>query len=656
MSNTFTETLLSIFTNNIPNQVIKCNDKDPPWISSEIKTAIKRKQRVYKKFLLRGKRQEDLNLVKVAQYEASKMIQKAKEDYYLKIGHKLSDPGFGIKTYWSVLNRLINKKKSLNIPPLLENGLFVTNPLSKANILNDFFVEQCSIIITGSTLPTFQPRHTSFLQNVDIGRDGVLKIIRALDSKKAHGCDEVSIAMIKICDVSIVEPLCMIYEKCLESGVYPSIWKRANIIPVHKKSSRHCKKNYRPISLLPIFGKIFEKIIFDSVYRHLCDNNVLTPHQSGFRPGDSTVNQLLSITQKIYTAFEATPTKETRAVFLDLSKAFDRVWHEGLLYKLEFYGISGNLLSLISNFLTNREQRVVLNGKSSEWRRISVGVPQGSVLGPLFFLVYINDIVENVNSDIKLFADDTSLFSVVQNVTRSADELNGDLERVRLWAWQWKMQFNAEKTEEVIFSTKRKKPNHPALMLGGDEVVRKTEHKHLGMILDDSLNFKSHVKEAIVKARRGIGLVRYLSKYVSKHVLNQIYKLYVRPHLDYGDIVYHKYDPEMRQDITKRLEQTQYSAALAVTGAWRGTSRQRLLEELGWESLYQRRWYRRMCHFFSLKKTRAPAYLFDEIPVERNVSYSLRCQREYQPAGRTARFASTYFTIARKSGNILFTY
>ena len=179
---------------------------------------------------------------------------------------------------------------------------------------------------------------------------------------------------------------------------------------MHKKNSRQCKKNYRPISLMPIFGKIFEKLIFNSAYRHLCDNDMLTPHQSGFRPGDSTVNQLLSITHKIYTAFEAIPTKETRAVFLDLSKAFDRVWHEGLLYKLECCGISGNLLSLISNFLTNREQRVVLNGKNSEWRRISAGVPQGSVLGPLFFLVYINDIVENVNSDVKLFADDTSLF------------------------------------------------------------------------------------------------------------------------------------------------------------------------------------------------------------------------------------------------------
>ena len=133
--------------------------------------------------------------------------------------------------------------------------------------------------------------------------------------------------------------------------------------------------------------------------------------------------------------------------------------------------------------------------------RISAGVPQGSVLGPLFFLVYINDIVENINSEIKLFADDTSLFSLVESSIRTANDLNRDLEKVRLWAWQWKMKFNTDKTEEVIFSSKRIRQQHPVLMLGPDEVTNKSEHKHLGMILDSKLSFQSHAKEAIMKAR-----------------------------------------------------------------------------------------------------------------------------------------------------------
>ena len=208
--------------------------------------------------------------------------------------------------------------------------------------------------------------------------------------------------------------------------------KKANVIPIHKKESRQSKKNYRPISLLPIFGKIFEKLIFDAIYLHLCENGLLNVNQSGFRPGDSTVNQLLLITHKIYSAFEENPSRETRAVFLDLSKAFDRVWHDGLMYKMECCGISGDLLTLIQSFLSDRKQRVVLNGKSSQWSTISAGVPQGSVLGPLFFLVYINDLVDNVNSDVKMFADDTSLFSTVTNETVTAEVLNRDLEKARL--------------------------------------------------------------------------------------------------------------------------------------------------------------------------------------------------------------------------------
>ena len=238
--------------------------------------------------------------------------------------------------------------------------------------------------------------------------------------------------------------------------------------------NRQSMENYRPISLLPIFGKIFEKVIFDAMYKHLCDNNLLTPNQSGFRPGDSAINQLLAITHNVYCAFESTPSLETCAVLLDLSKAFDRVWHDGLLYKLESYGISRNLHNLLRSFLLNRMQRVVLNGKCSHWQLIKSGVPQGSILGPLFFLVYINDLADNVNCRIKLFADDTSLFLVVRDVANASFELNKDLESISLWGWQWKMLFNVKKTKEVIFSSKRSKPQHPPLNLGNDVIAWKT--------------------------------------------------------------------------------------------------------------------------------------------------------------------------------------
>ena len=178
------------------------------------------------------------------------------------------------------------------------------------------------------------------------------------------------------------------------------------------------------------------------------------------------------------------------------------------------------------------------------------------------------------------------------------------------------------------------------------------------MIFDGKLNFQSHIRETIMKARRGIGIIKYLSRCVSRDVLDQIHKLYVRPHFDYGDIyhhrVYHRFGPNMSLDLTRKLEQTQYSAALAVNGVWRGTNRQRLYEELGWENLYDRRWYRRSCHFCSLKMTSSPMYLFKEIPSERNLSYNLRHARAYNPSiPRTDRFSNTYFHNALYEWNLL---
>ena len=173
------------------------------------------------------------------------------------------------------------------------------------------------------------------MENSEIDADKVLKIIRSLDCNKANGWDDMSVSMVKICDSSIVRPLCLIYETCLHTGLFPDNWKKASVLPIHRKESRQLKKNYRRILPLPVCGKIYEKVIFDTMYRHFTDNQLLTPNQSGFRPGDSTVNQLLYITQKIYTAFEEFPSRETRAVFLDISKAFNKVWHEGLVFKLK---------------------------------------------------------------------------------------------------------------------------------------------------------------------------------------------------------------------------------------------------------------------------------------------------------------------------------
>ena len=245
-------------------------------------------------------------------------------------------------------------------------------------------------------------------------------------------------------------------------------------------------------------------------------NNLITENQSGFQPGDSCTNQLLSLVHEIHESFDC--GLAVRSVYLDMSKAFDKVWHEGLIFKLKQNGIEGKLLNLFSDYLANRKQRVVLNGMESNWGEIKAGVPQGSVLGPLLFLIYINDLEEGIESHVKFFADDTSLFSIVNDPVSSAVNLQHDLNLITEWAYQWKMSFNPDPTkpaEEVLFSQKVNSPDHPPIYFNNIEVKRVYDHKHLGLNLDPKLSFIKHISEKIGIARKGIGIIKNLSPYLS---------------------------------------------------------------------------------------------------------------------------------------------
>ena len=198
------------------------------------------------------------------------------------------------------------------------------------------------------------------LDSIHFSSSDIAKIISHLNPNKVHGHNMLSIRMIKLCGNSICKPLSIIFNDCLNKGKFPHEWKKANVVPVHKKGNKQSLKNYRPISLLPICSKIFERLIYNEMFTFFTENNLISPNQSGFRPGDSCVNQLLAITHEIYKSFDE--GFEVRGVFLDISKAFDKVWHEGLLLKLNQNGISGNLLNLLRDFLSCQKQPVILNG------------------------------------------------------------------------------------------------------------------------------------------------------------------------------------------------------------------------------------------------------------------------------------------------------
>ena len=289
------------------------------------------KDKIFEQYIANGKSQTDYERLQLISNRLTETIRSSMEKFYCKLSSKLANPPTSSKTYWSTLKTFVNGKKIPIIPPLLVND-FITNFLEKANLFNEFFSKQCQPLQNNSTLPKSNTYHTeNRLNDITFENEKLLKIIQSLDANKARGYDGISIRMLKLGSPSIIKPLSIIFQNCLKSSTFADDWKKGNIVPVHKKNSIQLVNNYRPVSLLPIYSEIFEKIILDSIFNFMIQNNLLNSCQSGFRPNDSCINQLISITHNIYRAFDANPSLEVRGVFLDLSKAFDKVWHEGLL-------------------------------------------------------------------------------------------------------------------------------------------------------------------------------------------------------------------------------------------------------------------------------------------------------------------------------------
>ena len=378
---------------------------------------------------------------------------------------------------------------------------------------------------------------------------------------------------------------------------------------IHKKDSKRVINNYRPILLLPLFAKMFEKILFLKMYNHFTSNNLITKNQSGFRPNDSVTNQLICLVDSIHSSSD---------INLDVRSVFN-----------------GKLINLLKGYLANRNQRVLLNGSESGWGIVESGVPQGSVLGPLLFKIYLNDLENGIKSLIKGFSDDTSLFTIAKDPDISALELNQDLHLISQWACQWEISFNPDPTKQAV------QVDHPKIYFNDIEVKTVNDHKHLGLILDSKLSSISHINKKISKAHKGLGIIKSLSRFLSVKTLDLICKLYIRPHLDFCDVVFHipsitnPFDSSINLNyLMNTLERIQYHAALAITGSWKGTDLNKIYDEFGRESLTGRRWCRRLFHFYNIPNNLTP-YLKDPIPPIRshlfgnrsvNVINGIRCK------------------------------
>ena len=658
---------MNVFTNFIPNNLQRVKARDPPWYNKNILSAYKRYNRKFRLYKRRGYPEQMLSEIDRYKKAYTELVVTSQESYLKTQGLKLSDKSTNQKTYWSILKNFTSNIKMPCIPPIFYNNDLISDFQKKSDAFNIYFADQCTVLETGSELPFLELLTQEKLKNCTFSKDDIHSILNATKENKSHGWDEISAKMIIICGESIVEPLFIILNNCMSKGIFPKNWKKANVVPIHKKNAKNNILNYRPISLLPIFSKVFEKLIFNNLYNYLTSNSLITSKQSGFIHGDSTINQLLSITEMIQKSFDCEIPKEVRAIFLDISKAFDKVWHPGLIHKLKQNGVSENFLQILENFLSDRYQRVTLNGKTSSWQKIKAGVPQGSVLGPLLFLIYINDLIKDMRCDARIFADDTSIFKIVNDIQDAFDDLSHDLEVVERWGRQWRLSFNPDPLKppvEVIFSTKTKPPVHPELIFNGIPLSQRDEHKHLGLILDKKLTFNSHIIEKINKTKRLLFSMKKTRHYIPCFALEQVYKSFIRSKLEYGDIIYNKSILDSNNNdkpdifskpsgLMAKLESVQYKAAIIITGTWQGSSTKKVYDLLGWEFLSHRRWFRQMCVFFKIVKGVTPFYLtslVSQTKSPRNNSFLL----SNIPA-RTKRYKRSFFPSSVYSWNSVLT-
>lgn len=330
--------------------------------------------------------------------------------------------------------------------------------------------------------------------------------------------------------------LSRLYNKCLSEACFPSSWKFASVIPVFKNTGDQSNpRNYRPISLLPVISKIFEAVLNDALVHHMESNNLFSDSQYGFRSNRSTADLLTVITDRIYTALNK--SGEARAVALDISKAFDKVWHAGLLKKLAAYGIKGSLLEIIRSFLQNRKLKVVLDGQSSTSHSINAGVPQGSVLGPSLFLIFINDLPDDIISKLAIYADDSTIYSCIPKSdmfgkVEMAGEIELDLQSIVEWGVKWLVTFNSTKTKLLSVNNFRD-PFLPSICMNGTELEENNSFRLLGMTFSGDFSWRNYIEAIAKSASMKVGSLLRARNYLTPESILYLYKSTIRPCIEY---------------------------------------------------------------------------------------------------------------------------
>jgi len=516
---------------------IRTNDK--PWISSEVLKMIKIKNKLF----YRKKRQPNnvnvKRLYNIFRNRVNRELNKSKKDYYSKY---FEDNKTNSKKVWEGIKSIINIKNSKNntINQLIVEDKLIDDPNEIVKSLNEFFVNvgpKTERSIPHN--PIAKPENYLGDKNqVDfvitlISNDEILNIINNLESKST-GPQSIPVNLLKLIADLIVLPLGKIINNSFSDGIFPDALKSCKVVPIHKGGSMDDLNNYRPISLLSIFDKIIEKLIHHRLYNFLELHNILFNNQFGFRKNNSTSFALMQITEKIKETIEN--KKFGCGIFIDLRKAFDTVNHKILLKKLEHYGIRGIALNWFTSYLFNRKQFVFHNGESSNLQPITCGVPQGSVLGPLLFLLYINDLPKISNIfQFYLFADDTNIYYEAENLDKLELTINKELKKLHTWLIVNRLSLNINKTNFVVFHPFNKPLTKKiTLKIYKKAISEKDQVKYLGIMIDSTLSWKNHIDNVSTKISKIIGLLYKIRYFVDVKIIKTLYYSLVFPHLIYG--------------------------------------------------------------------------------------------------------------------------
>jgi len=580
----FKDGLCRIIDQIVPQKIARGRSR-PSWLSTDILRLCRRKERSYVKAVKSGL-PEDWEKFQSLQKETNKTVRNAKREHLQEMT-STDNP----RQFWRFINS--SRKDSTGVQVLKTNGANITSDKEKA----ETFADQFSSVFTREKdtdkVPDLPRSKIPTIPDITVSKEGVTKLLQELNTSKAAGPDAVANKALKMAADNIAPILTVIFQQSLDSGELPADWKKANITPLYKKGSRADPANYRPVSLTSVSCKMLEHIIDSHLMKHIEKNHILNGNQHAFRRGLSCESQLVMTMQDLTRNYENKAT--TDIAVLDFSKAFDVVPHKKLIQKLDYYGVRGKVQNWIKSFLSDRLQRVVVNGETSTWHNVESGVPQGTVLGPHLFLLFINDINKNVGGTTRLFADDCLLYRTIQS---SADEqlFQNDLNTLAEWARTWGMKFNPSKCNIMRVSRKRK-PGLPKYTMLGVNLEVKSEITYLGVIIQNNLSWNRQTEHAAGKASRILNFIMRNFSPASKTVKEKLYSTLVRPHLEYGSIAW---NPHIKKNI-ESLEKVQRRAARFVSGDFsRYSSVTEMLQKLGWTSLADRREGNQLTYLFKI--------------------------------------------------------